>query len=211
MRKNHGDKVLFAMILILVCFGLVMITSIGVPKSIQLSAPDILYPNCSDPNVDCYLLFKNHLLRLFIGGICLFIATKIPMKFWKKISVVFFGGMVVTLIVLLILGSSYTTCARSWLVLFNTSLQPIEFAKLALILYLANWMEKKSGQIDTFEYGFLPFCIVTGVMILPILLQPDLGGTLVVALIAVAMFFAAGVPIVRIRPGLDAFISSMMF
>ncbi len=207
MRKNHGDKVLFAMILILVCFGLVMITSIGVPKSIQLSAPDILYPNCSDPNVDCYLLFKNHLLRLFIGGICLFIATKIPMKFWKKISVVFFGGMVVTLIVLLILGSSYTTFARSWLVLFNTSLQPIEFAKLALILYLANWMEKKSGQIDTFEYGFLPFCIVTGVMILPILLQPDLGGTLVVALIAVAMFFAAGA---RLRHlALGAFVTLM--
>lgn len=195
------------MILILVCFGLVMITSIGVPKSIQLSAPDILYPNCSDPNVDCYLLFKNHLLRLFIGGICLFIATKIPMKFWKKISVVFFGGMVVTLIVLLILGSSYTTFARSWLVLFNTSLQPIEFAKLALILYLANWMEKKSGQIDTFEYGFLPFCIVTGVMILPILLQPDLGGTLVVALIAVAMFFAAGA---RLRHlALGAFVTLM--
>ena len=53
MKKNHGDKVLFAMILILMCFGLVMITSIGVPKSIQLSAPNILYPNCSDPKVDC--------------------------------------------------------------------------------------------------------------------------------------------------------------
>lgn len=192
MRKNHGDKVLFAMILILMCFGLVMITSIGVPKSIQLSAPDILYPNCSDPKVDCYLLFKNHLIRLIVGAICLFIATKLPMKFWKKISVVFFGAMVVVLIVLLVLGSKYTTFAKSWLVLFNTSLQPIEFAKLALILYLANWMEKKSGQIDTFEYGFLPFCIVTGAMVLPILLQPDLGGTLVVAIIAVAMFFAAG-------------------
>ena len=180
------------MILILVCFGLVMITSIGVPKSIQLSAPNILYPNCSDPHVDCYLLFKNHLLRLIIGAVCMFIAIKIPMKFWKRVSVVFFGGMVVLLFLLLILGSKYTTFAKSWLVLFNTSIQPIEFAKLALILYLANWMEKKSGQMDSFEYGFLPFCIVTGVMILPILLQPDLGGTMVITLIAVAMFFAAG-------------------
>ncbi len=183
------------MVLILMCFGLVMITSIGVPKSIQLSAPNILYPNCSDPKVDCYLLFKNQLLRMAIGAVCLFIAIKIPMKFWKKISVFFFGAMVVLLFLLLILGSKYTTFAKSWLVLFNTSIQPIEFAKLALILYLANWMEKKSGQIDTFEYGFLPFCIVTGVMILPILLQPDLGGTMVVVFIAVAMFFAAGAKI----------------
>lgn len=195
VRKNalhRGDKVLLAMILILVCFGLVMITSIGVPKSIQLSAPNILYPNCSDAQVDCYLLFKNHLLRLVIGMVCFFFATKIPLKFWKKISVVLFGATIVALLLLLVLGSKYTTFARSWLVLFNTSLQPIEFAKLALVLYLANWMEKKSGQIDTFEYGFLPFCIVVGVMVLPILLQPDLGGTLVVSIIAVAMFFAAG-------------------
>lgn len=201
MRKNHGDKVLLAMILILMCFGLVMITSIGVPKSIQLSAPDILYPNCSDPKVDCYLLFKNHLLRLVIGSICLLIASKIPMKFWKKISVVLFGATIIVLFVLLVLGSRYTTFAKSWLVLFNTSIQPIEFSKLALVLYLANWMEKKSGQIDTFEYGFLPFCIVTGVLVVPILLQPDLGGTLVVALIAVAMFFAAGARIRHLALG----------
>ena len=208
MRKNHGDKVLLAMVLILLCFGLVMITSIGVPKSIQLSAPDILYPNCSDAKVDCYLLFKNHLVRLILGGICFFIATKIPMRFWKKISVVVFGATVILLFLLLILGSKYTTFAKSWLVLFNTSIQPIEFAKLALVLYLANWMEKKSSQMGTFEYGFLPFCIVTGVMILPILLQPDLGGTLVVGLIAVAMFFAAGA---RIRHlALGAFVTLLV-
>jgi len=192
MKKSGGDNVLFIMVLILACFGLVMITSIGVPKSIQLSAPNILYPNCSDSNVDCYLLFKNHLIRLVIGTICLFIAMKIPYRFWKKISVFLFVAMVVVLLAVLFFGFKYTTFARSWLVIFSTSLQPTEFAKLALIFYLANWMEKKSNQVDTFEYGFLPFCIVTGALTLPILLQPDLGGALVVIFIATAMFFAGG-------------------
>lgn len=192
MQKSKADHVLLIMVFILAVFGLVMITSIGVPKSIQLSAPDILYPNCNDPQVDCYLLFKNHLFRLILGSITLFLATKIPIRFWKKISVFLFGLTVLLLFVVLILGSRYTTFAKSWLVLFNTSVQPTEFAKLALIFYLANWMERKNTEIGTFQYGFLPFCIVTGIMVLPILLQPDLGGTVVVGAIAVAMFFAAG-------------------
>ena len=192
MKKSHGDRVLFLMVVLLALFGLVMITSIGVPKSIQLSAPNILYPNCNDPKVDCYLIFKNHLLRLVVGSILLFITMRIPYRFWKKMSVFFFVLSVIALFTVLIIGAKYTTFAKSWFIFFNTSFQPIEFAKLALVFYLANWMERKSKHVESFEYGFLPFCIVTGVFILPILLQPDLGGTLVVSAIAVTMFFAGG-------------------
>lgn len=192
MKNTRGDNVLFLMIALLALFGLVMITSIGVPKSIALSAPNILYPNCSDTKVDCYLLFKNHLLRLILGSIALLVATKIPYRFWKKISAFLFVLFVILLFAVLIIGSRYTTFAKSWFILFNTSLQPVEFSKLALIFYLANWMERKSNQVESFEYGFLPFCIVIGVFILPILLQPDIGGTLVIVIIAVAMFFAGG-------------------
>lgn len=193
MKKFHGDKVLFLMVCILMVFGLVMITSIGVPKSIELSAPDILYPNCSDPQVDCYLLLKSHFLRLLLGGVIMLVAAKIPYRFWKKISVVLFGLTVILLFFVLIAGSKYTTFAKSWLVLFDRfSLQPTEFAKLALIFYLANWFERKSSAVESFEYGFLPFCIITGAMMIPILLQPDLGGSLVTASVAVAIFYSAG-------------------
>ena len=71
-------------VFLLLIFGLVMITSIGVPKSIQLSAPGVLYPNCGDAEVDCYLLFKNHLIRLGIGIVAFFVAFKLPIKFWEK-------------------------------------------------------------------------------------------------------------------------------
>ncbi len=211
MKKNRGDRVLFALILILMVFGLVMITSIGVPKSIQLSAPNILYPNCTDQGVDCYLLFKNHLIRLIAGALVLFLATKIPFGFWKKISVLLFGSTVLVLFIVLVLGSKYTTFARSWLVILNTSIQPTEFAKLGMIFYLANWMERKNNQVETFEFGFLPFCIILGVVALPILLQPDLGGTLVVVLIAVAMFFAGGARLKHLALGaFVAFLGSIV-
>ena len=201
MKKLMADKVLMITVLALVIFGVVMITSIGVPKSIELSAPKLLYPNCGDPQVDCYLLFKRHLMRLGIGLVALLLAAKIPYKFWKKTSVFWFGIFTLLLFVVLFIGSQYSTFAKSWLVLFNTSVQPIEFATLALIFYLAHWMERKNQEIGTFQYGFLPFCIVSGVILLPVLLQPDLGGSLVIMGTAVAMYFVAGAKVKHLALG----------
>ncbi len=201
MRKLQADRWLLISVFLLLIFGLVMITSIGVPKSIQLSAPDILYPNCSDAQVDCYLLFKNHLVRMLAGIAALFIASKIPYRFWKKTSVFWYAAMVMLLFAVLAFGSEYTTFAKSWIVFFNTSLQPSEFAKLALIFYLAHWLERKNQDVATFQYGFLPFCMVTGIMLLPILLQPDLGGVMVVTAIAVCMYFIAGARIKHLALG----------
>lgn len=192
MRKLQADKVLLFTVLGLLIFGLVMITSIGVPKSIQLSAPEILYPNCSDEQVDCYYLFKNHLIRMIIGLIALLVVSKISHKFWRKTAVFWYGATFVLLLVVLFAGSQFTTFAKSWLVIFNTSIQPTEFAKLALIFYLAHWMERKNKDIGTFQYGFIPFCIVSGIILFPILLQPDLGSVLVISGIAVSMYFVAG-------------------
>jgi cell division protein FtsW len=193
MLKNvKFDTVLALSVLFLLIFGLVMITSIGVPKSISLSAPGVLYPNCSDPGVDCYLLFKKHLVRLAVGMIAFFVAYKLPLKFWKKIAPVIFGLVVFALIFVLVAGSSYDTIATSWLTIFNTSLQPSEFAKLAVILYFAYWFSKKGEQVGDFYDGFLPFCVICGIVMLPVMLQNDFGSTFVLGIICAGMYFIAG-------------------
>ncbi|PIZ76397.1 hypothetical protein COY05_01275 [Candidatus Peregrinibacteria bacterium CG_4_10_14_0_2_um_filter_38_24] len=186
------DTPLFLSVVFLLILGLIMITSIGVPKSIALSAPNILYPNCSDANVDCYLLFKKHLIRLGIGILAFYISYKLPIKFWRKIATPFFGAIVMLLLFVLIFGSTFGTIAQNWLVVFNTSLQPSEFAKLAIILYLAYWFSKKQAYIEDFNKGLIPFCIICSIIVLPIILQNDFGGTLTVSIIAVAMYFMAG-------------------
>lgn len=187
-----ADNALSLSIFLLLIFGLVMITSIGVPKSIQLSAPGVLYPNCSDANVDCYLLFKNHLLRLGIGLVAFFIAFKLPLRFWKKIAIVLFFAMFVFLLFVLFVGNAFGTISQSWVVFSGTSLQPTEFAKLALILYLAYFLENKKNQIHDFYNGFIPFVVMTALIAVPVLLQPDLGSVLVIGVIAVGMYFVAG-------------------
>ncbi|MFC1599395.1 FtsW/RodA/SpoVE family cell cycle protein [Patescibacteria group bacterium] len=192
MQKTKSDKVLLIVTLALLLFGVVMITSIGVPKSIQLSAPDILYPNCEQEGVDCYLLFKNHIIRIAVGIIALLVCAKIPYKFWRRIALPAFGAILFLLLIVLIAGKGFGTIAKSWLVIFNTSLQPAEFAKLALIFYLARWMDEKNKDVESFQYGFIPFCVIAGLMIMPVVLQPDLGSTLVLTIAAVSVYFVAG-------------------
>lgn len=202
MKKTiKYDTVLALTVLFLLIFGLIMITSIGVPKSISLSAPGILYPNCSDSEVDCYLLFKKHLFRLAVGVIAFFIALKLPIKFWKKMSKPIYAVLVLTLVVVLIMGSSYGTIANSWLTILNTSIQPSEFAKFGIILYLAYWFSKIGNYVESFHDGFLPFCIISAIMIAPVLLQNDFGSTMVLGLISVAIYFMAGAKVKHLALG----------
>lgn len=188
-RIDHG---LLLVTLALVIFGVIMITSIGVPKSIQLSAPDLAYPDCNNGAVDCYLLIKRHLIRLVIGLVAFLLILKINYQFWKKLALPFFVITFLLLIAVLIIGSDNNTFARSWIQLYDNSIQPSEFAKLALILYFAYWMSVREPDIKSFHNGFVPFVIISGIIVFPVILQPDLGSTIVFAGIALAMYFVAG-------------------
>lgn len=205
IRKLYVDKMLLLFVAILSIFSLVMIMSIGVPTSLKLSAESrekalekqgVSYnaddATCNDPGIDCYRLFKTRLLHLCAAIVALFIAFKVPYRFWKKTAPVWFIGAVIFLFIVLVIGSKFTTFARSWLVIFNTSLQPTEFAKLALIFYLAYWLDRKTSDIGTLQNGFIPFCVITGLIIIPVLVQPDVGGVLILTIIAVSMYFVAG-------------------
>ncbi len=193
MRKPFKfDTILALTVLFLLIFGLIMITSIGVPKSIQLSAPGVQYPNCSDANVDCYLLFKKHLVRLGLGIVMFFLAWKLPMKFWKKIAPLFFGLIVILLFMVITMGNDFGTIATNWILVFNTSLQPSEFARLALILYLSYWFSKRRDSVGSFHDGFLPFCFICGMVLLPVVLGNDYGSIAVMSLVAVSIYFIAG-------------------
>ncbi len=195
------DTVLALAVLFLLIFGLIMITSIGVPKSISLSAPDVLYPNCSDPSVDCYLLFKKHVFRLFVGIVAFMIALKLPSKFWKKTSLFLYAAVIILLFLVLVSGKDFGTIATNWLVIFDTSFQPSEFAKLAIILYLSYWLIKKKQSVESFQNGFLPFCIISGLIILPIVLQNDYGSAMVIGIIAMTIYFVAGAKVRHLALG----------
>jgi cell division protein FtsW len=72
------------------------------------------------------------------------------------------------------------------------ALHPAEFAKLALIVYLAHWFAKRGGRIKGFWAGTVPFLIILAPIVALVFKEPDLGTTMVIGLTGLTMFFVAG-------------------
>lgn len=170
-----------------------MIASIGVPKSIELTnTNNVQYPTCGLNGIDCYHLLKNHISRIFIGLVFFLFMVKVPTGFLRKIAS---PTIIITFLVLsalLFIGENHNTFARGWLIIGGVSVQPVEFAKIGLILYMARWLENKGKDLQDLYKGFLSFCFICLLLILPVAFQPDYGGAFIFAVIAVGMFFLAG-------------------
>ncbi|MFA5855346.1 MAG: putative peptidoglycan glycosyltransferase FtsW [Candidatus Gracilibacteria bacterium] len=200
MVKNKSyDTVLLLATLALVIVGVIMITSIGVPKSIRVSAPaDLQYADCADAAVDCYLILKKHIVRVGIGLLAMLIGWKLPAKVWKSFAPLFYMLGVGLLIYVLFAGDSNNTFAKSWINLpalpFVDSIQPSEIAKLSLIFFLSYFFSEKVSyeKLQVLGDGVLKFTIIAGVMVGLIVGQPDYGSAMVLAIIAVALYILAG-------------------
>lgn len=82
--------------------------------------------------------------------------------------------------------------ARRWFQLGPLSFQPVEIAKLALVVYLAYSLAKKRDKVKTFTVGFMPHLMVCAVMMGLLLKQPDLGSSIILGATTLTMLFVAG-------------------
>ncbi|NTW27615.1 MAG: putative lipid II flippase FtsW [Candidatus Moranbacteria bacterium] len=182
MRNNIEDKTLLSVVFTLLVFGLVMIASAGVIYSQTRFA-------------DAYYFFKHQLFfGVFPGIFVLYFLSRIDYHFWKKLAVPIFFASVVFLILVFVPGvGSRVYGASRWIQLGPFSFQPSEMAKLAIIIYLAAWLEGRGVQRikDVFE-GLLPFLGIMGLIGFLIMKQPDTGTFGVIVLTSFSIFFVAG-------------------
>ena len=85
--------------------------------------------------------------------------------------------------------------ATRWLVFGPVSLQPSEFAKLAVVIYIAAWLASRGKDINQFSLGFVPFVLLLGIVGGLIMAEPDMGTTIIVFMAASTLFFVAGAPL----------------
>ena len=179
--KKQSDRILLAVIFILLAFGLVMIASAGIAYS-QIRFDD------------AYFFFKRQLLFGILPGlIILYLTQKINYTFWKKISLPFFilSIALLTLVFIPGIGSKLYGASR-WIQLGGFSFQPSEMLKLSLILYLAAWLESRGEKIKDFFEGLTPFLIVLGLVSFLLIKQPNMGTLGVIIFVALIMFFISG-------------------
>ncbi len=149
---------------------------------------------------DQFYFLKSQIVWLLVGAV-----PAVIVYFWdyRKILKLAFPALVITVLLLaavLILGEA-TNGSKRWFSLGSLpKIQPAEFAKLTLIMYLAQWLAKrdykykdfKSAIREGFIKNLLGFIAILGVVALLILLEPDLGTTMVVCITCFIMFLMAG-------------------
>lgn len=180
-RRGTPDFLLLIMTLALIAFGMLMVYSAS-SMSATLYWDDSLH------------FIKRQAIAVALGLILMMFFMNLHYSKLKKWAVPLFSLVLIMLFLVPIIGvGDDFKGARSWFALGPLNLQPAEFAKLALIIYLSALINKKGEQFYQFKKGLLPTLIIIGTYCGLIMLQPDFGSTVVLGLIAALVILVGGV------------------
>jgi cell division protein FtsW len=149
-------------------------------------------------NDDAYFLTRQ-LIWVGVGALTMLLAIRVDYRRWRGLSLPIMFGCIALLVLVLVPGigaSSYG--AMRWLKLGPIQIQPSELAKLAIILYLADWLARRGTLVGNFLRGMLPFAIIVGIVAALVAVQPDLGTTAMIIGVAACVFFVSGANLVHI-------------
>ena len=189
-ETKHVDYKLFFAVLFLVVFWMIMISSVSVYSSFRVTNA-MAKAWLIDEAYNYFYVVRN-ITHVVISLITLWFLVKIPYTFFEKNSRHFLFLSVVMLFIVLFIWPSWNG-ARWWINLpfLPFAIQPTEFLKFSLIIYLAYFFKKYKTRLHTFSDGFLPFLMTLSFLVLIIGMQPDFGTILVIVPLSVIMFFVA--------------------
>ncbi len=182
MKRKTPDYTLIAIVSAIICFGLFVLAS-----TLSFGSG---------------LKFFQQILFGFLPGILIaFFLFKIPLSLIKKWSPYLFLGNMFLLLLVFVPYFSYVVRGSSrWIAFGPLSFQPTELLKLTFILYLASWIINKTKKqiknpLISFKEVLLPFFIVSFLVSVLLLLQPDMSTLVILLSTAFAIYFAAKTPL----------------
>jgi len=178
-RKLKSDPVLFVATVVLVCLSIVMVWSASAVVAME---------RYQQP----YLFLIKQLMWSMLGLAVLWAAMGVDYRVYKQERVIWASLGLVALALIAVLFSPPVNNARRWFSIGGLGIQPSELAKLAGIFFIASMLERRMHRINEVGYSLLPIGLVVGLLVALILLEPDFGTSMSLALIAGVMVFAAG-------------------
>lgn len=179
---SHQARIIFISVYILIALGVVMTYSASAVYAERIY---------SDPY---HFLFRQ-LIYAVLGTVILFFTASVPLAFWKRHArtMILIAIFLLMLVYLPVIGHS-AGGAQRWIGLGIINFQPAEFAKIAVSLYLADYLSRKKNIIKKGSLSaFFPPLILIGCISALTLLQPDLGSTAFILLIVFTLFFLGGI------------------
>ncbi len=179
--KSKDGKLLLMLVVILSLFGLIMIYS---ASSIWANY------KFNDP----FKFVKAQGLFFLLGIFLIFFIKKIdPNKFYNYSNVILLISFILLILVLIPGIGTVRNGSRSWFKVGPFGIQPSEFAKIGLIIYVSKYLKNNQRNLKNIIKGVFPLLFVIGIFFLLILLEPDFGTGMVLVLSLVGIIFISGV------------------
>ncbi len=190
-QATRPDYVLMGIVGALVTIGLLTIYSVSFGPNLQAGTDPLAF-------------IERHLLWLIVGIAGVAVATRLDYHLLQRVAVPLMLVTLLSLVAVLIFGKDVQGARRR---IFESSIQPGEFAKIITVVYIATWLTSKGTKLRQIIYGLVPFSILVGLVAGLIALEPNYSTALLIALTAFAMFFVAGADLIQF--GLSALIAGI--
>ncbi len=183
-RLYGVDQALVWVVVALLMWGMVMV------YSASIAMPD-------NPRFARYApthFLTRHIISLVLGSVVALLAFQIPIETWEKWArPMFVLALVLLALVLIPFIGKGVNGARRWISLGVMNFQPSELAKLATIIYAADYMVRKMDVKERFFKAVLPMGAAVALAGVFLLAEPDMGAFMVIAIIAMGILFLGGV------------------
>lgn len=179
-RKLQPDMWLLGVAVLLLSVGVVMVYSAS-----AIVAADRFH--------DPYLFLRKQLFWALLGAGSLVAALRMDYRRLETFGwPILIAAAVLLVLVLVPPFAQPINGSRRWLRLGPVSFQPVELAKLAMVIHLAAFIARRREALEDFRHGVLPPLVAAGSLAALVLVQPDLGNSLTLIVVAFALLFLAG-------------------
>lgn len=176
-ERNGIDLTFLFLVLILLSIGLIMMFSASYASSYYETG-------------DSFYYIKRQLLFAVIGIVMMLAIANIDYHILHRFAFLIYAGTLFLLVVVLIVPTRED--AKRWINLGFTTFQPSELAKFAIVLIFAHLISVNYERMKNPRYGVWPFLVLLGVVVMLMLLEPHLSGTILIVTIGVVMMFVGG-------------------
>ncbi|MGE5243864.1 MAG: putative lipid II flippase FtsW [Betaproteobacteria bacterium] len=178
-RKLKSDKVLFMATVLLVGVSIVMVYSASAVMAM-------------DKYHRPYFFLVKQAMWAALGMAVLAVVMRIDYRHYREPAFIWTSLGFVSLGLVAVLFSPTVNNAHRWFAVGPLGIQPSELAKLVAVFFIAALLERRMHRINDVGYALVPIAVVVACLVGLVLLEPDFGTSMSIALIAAVMIFAAG-------------------
>jgi cell division protein FtsW len=145
-----------------------------------------------------HYFLQKQAIYLLLAIVCFFVFAALPLDLLLRLAPYLFLAALAATALTLVPGFGLRVHGSNrWLSIGGLSVQPSEFLKLFLFMYIGFFFEKKQHAITSFFHGYLPFLTILGLSFVVLLKQPDFGSVVTIFATAIVIFFVANFKMVH--------------